>query len=153
MLSNYVEMFSYFEPLKDGLFLADDGECYTCTYGTFDNVNAECVCSEDDNKVANSDANGCECADGYLMVLGTGDVNDVLTEVGVTIGDCVICDNTAPLFDSFVLGQCTCKAGAILNPETGVCECAAGFMFWEDDAICVACHNDETDEGIAFLDE
>ena len=144
--------FSDFEPLKDGLFLADDGECYTCTYGIFDAVSAECTCSADDNKVANSDANGCECDAGYLMVLGTGDVNDVLTEVGVTIGDCVICDNTAPLFDSFVLGQCTCKAGAILNPDTGVCECAAGFMFWEDDAICVACHNDETDDDIAFLE-
>ena len=145
-------IFSDFEPLKDGLHLADDGKCYTCTYGIFDAVSAECTCSADDNKVANSDANGCECDAGYLMVLGTGDVNDVLTEVGVTIGDCVICDNTAPLFDSFVLGQCTCKAGAILNPDTGVCECAAGFMFWEDDAICVACHNDATDEGIAFLE-
>ena len=130
--------------------MADDGECYTCIHGDFDNESAECVCSADDHKVANSDENGCECETGYLMVLGTGDVNDVLTEVGVTIGDCVICDNTAPLFDSFVLGQCTCKAGAILNPETGVCECAAGFMFWEDDAICVACV-DETETGIAFL--
>ena len=86
------------------------------------------------------------------MVLGTGDVDDVLADNGVTIGDCVICDYNAPLFDSFVLGQCTCKAGAILNPDTGVCECAAGFMFWEDDAICVACV-DETGDGIAFLDE
>ena len=139
-------IFSDFEPLKDGLHLADDGECYTCTYGIFDAVSAECTCSAVDNKVANSDANGCLCDAGYLMVLGTGDIN------GVSFGDCVICDSDAPLFDSFVLGQCTCKAGAILNQDTGVCECAAGFMFWEDDAICVACHNDETDEGIAFLE-
>ena len=132
--------------------MADDGECYTCTHGIFDTEFAECICSADDNKVANIDKNGCICADGYEMVLGIGDVNDVLTEVGVTFGDCVICDSNAPLFDSFVLGQCTCKAGAILNPGTGVCECAAGFMFWEDDAICVACHNDKTDEGIAFLE-
>ena len=66
MLSNYVEMFSYFEPLKDGLFLADDGECYTCTYGIFDAESAECTCSVDDLKVANSDTNGCECDAGYI---------------------------------------------------------------------------------------
>ena len=127
--------------------MADDGECYTCNYGTFDAESAECVCSEDDFKVANSDANGCECEDGYLMVLGTGDITDVLSDNGVTIGDCVICDNEAPLFDSFVLGQCTCKAGAILNAD-GVCECDAGFIFNEDDATCVACDEDSG----AFLD-
>ena len=56
---------------------------------------------------------------------------------------CVRCDTSAPLFsilETEAQGQCACKFGAILDSDTGVCECADGFVFWKDvwgDAICV----------------
>ena len=135
--------FPYEEQTGDGLYLAEDGECYTCNHGTFNPKTAECECSIQGNKASNTDGNGCVCASGYLAVNSKDDSN-----TDVNIGDCVLCDNTAPLFESFYQGKCLCKTGAVLS-EDRVCECSAGYMFWENS--CVPCA--DNGDGIASLVE
>ena len=106
----------------DGLFLANNGECYECVHGIFNAPEAICECPVEKFKESNADETGCVCLDGYLMA---------------PTGECIYCDEESPLFDALIIDECTCVDGATV--VDGVCECKTGYMFYEDGASCVPC--------------
>ena len=106
----------------EGLFLANDGECYQCEHGIFNALEAICECQVEKFKESNDDETGCVCLDGYLMA---------------RTGECIQCDDSLPLFDALVIDECTCVEGATL--VEGACVCKTGYMFFEDESSCVPC--------------
>ena len=106
----------------DGLFLANDGQCYKCEQGIFNAPEGICECPVEKFKISINDGTGCDCLDGYLLA---------------PTGECIRCDESSPLFAALVIDECTCVEGATL--VDGACECKTGYMFFEDESSCVPC--------------
>ena len=108
---------------KDGLFTADDGKCYTCVHGNFDPATTTCSCDKEKNFTSKSGGDGCECDPGYL-------INEASVE-------CVKCDITSKVFESFVNGVCECKQDAVL--VDGLCQCDTKFILDDASSSCIPC--------------
>ena len=108
---------------KNGLLTADDGKCYACFRGTFNTTTAICSCDIDKNFISNAAGDGCNCDTGYL-------INEATVE-------CVKCDATSKVFESFVNGVCECKQDAVL--VDGSCQCGTNFILDNISSSCVSC--------------
>ena len=108
---------------KDGLLTADDGKCYACFRGTFNTITAICSCETDKNFISNAAGDGCKCDEGYLI----NEANE----------ECVKCNTTSKVFESFTNGVCQCKQGAVLFD--GSCQCGTNFIFDDISSLCVSC--------------
>ena len=107
-------------------FQQGTGECFGP--GTLTTEDGECICDANNFFVINDDGNQCECDTGFVTS---------------SLGQCIRCNIENPFFRFFFNDICQCKVGAVLDEETGECDCDESqyLVFKDEDDVstCVRC--------------